>query len=85
VDTILTVTASGSRWDYRTLTLFIYYGGANAFAYVSERLLKALGKSEDELELEDLLNDIQLDDTVVFEADDEWNGVNYFGFAPLAD
>lgn len=69
--------------DDNTL-LFIYYGGANTFAYVSERLLKAIGKSEDELELEDLLDDTQLDDTAVFEADDSWNGLNYFGFAPLA-
>ncbi|WP_417517887.1 hypothetical protein [Marinobacter sp.] len=64
--------------------LFIYYGNANAFAYVSDRLLRAIGKSEDELEIEDLLDDARLDDTVVFEADDEWNGLNYFGFAPLA-
>lgn len=68
--------------DDNTL-LFIYYGAANTFAYISERLLKAIGKSEDEIELEDLLDNARLDDTVVFEADDDWNGLNYFGFAPL--
>lgn len=68
--------------------LFIYYGSAGIYAYVSEYLkehpsLLDIGSPDDlDIEPEDLARRIDIDGASVYEVDCGWNGVNFYGFRP---
>lgn len=62
--------------------LFVYYGDATQFAYVSSAVLDAVKADPDELEVEDLQEALSMKGGFIMEVDTDWNGVNYYGFAP---
>ena len=64
--------------------LFIYYGNASIWDYVSPRLTPGLVEDQDELELDpfDLAKILEAQGGLVMVVDTDWNGVNYYGFAP---
>ncbi len=64
--------------------LFIYYGNASMFGYVSKRVQDAVSDVED-IDIDELPGILSVDGGVVFEVDTDWNGINYYGFAPTAD
>ncbi|UPG69161.1 hypothetical protein [Gordonia hongkongensis] len=64
--------------------LFIFYGDATHWGYISPKLAETLGADEDELELEpeDLEECLTIDGGIVLRVDTDWSGVNVYGFAP---
>jgi len=67
--------------------LFVYYGGAGDYGYISEplvKLLKDLGIecSTDDVSLapEELAEKLDSDRAFILEIDAGWNGVNSYGF-----
>jgi hypothetical protein len=68
----------GPNQDDGTL-LFVYYGDADLFAYISDRLG---GATVDDASLDDVLGAELPAGCIVLEVDTEWNGVNFYGFAP---
>jgi hypothetical protein len=63
--------------------LFQYYGEASCWGYVSARLATLLvGVDIEELEPEELAKKVDIRGAFVIEVDADWNGVNWYGFAP---
>ena len=62
--------------------LFVYYGMAAGWSYVSPRLPAEVTRFVDNIEPEDLAESLDVEGAVVFVVDADWNGVNYYGFAP---
>jgi len=71
----------GPNEDDPTL-LFAYYGDAGLYAYISQRLLDVLDDDVEETDPLDLGQGLQIDGGLMFIVDTDWNGVNYYGFAP---
>jgi hypothetical protein len=70
---------------YDETVLFAYVGSAGLYDYVSPVLLKLLGKVdgyEIDLDPEELAQNIQIDNVIIFEINFGWNGFNYLGFMP---
>lgn len=59
--------------------LFCYYGTASEFAFVNERISEVLDTT---IGVEEAIASIKMDNIVIFRVDTDWNGVNYYGFAP---
>ena len=74
---------SGTNRNDPTL-LFAYYGDASVWGYISPSLAEALGTSEDEIELKpaDLEAGLEIEGGVIIRVDNDWNGVNTYGYAP---
>lgn len=62
--------------------LCVYYGDASEFGYVSDRLQELSGVDFDTVEVEELSASLTVDGGIVLEVDTEWNGLNYYFFAP---
>ncbi|MGW4018291.1 hypothetical protein ACWECW_18520 [Rhodococcus ruber] len=80
-----TETDDGSNTADPTL-LFIYYGDAAIWDYISPRVIEQVpGDSGDPEELgpDELAALLQIDGAMVMVVDTDWNGVNYYGFAPV--
>ena len=64
--------------------LFVYYGDFPGFAYINERLTEVSGDIEN-LDIESLNQMLTIDGGFILEVDTDWNGINYYGFAPITD
>lgn len=62
--------------------LFAYYGDAGVYGYISPRLLNVLEDDGEETDPVNLAQGLQIDGGLVMRVDTDWNGVNYYGFAP---
>ena len=62
--------------------LFVYYGNAGEFAYVSDRMKTLTDLDREQLDIEALHGAITINGGVIMEVDNDWNGVNHYGFAP---
>jgi hypothetical protein len=62
--------------------LFTYYGDASEYGFISPRLGNGLAERAEDLEPIDLAEALQVEGGIVMVVDCEWNGVNYYGFAP---
>jgi len=66
--------------------LFVYYGGATVWGYISPRVTEQVpteaGDPED-LDPDELFALLEIDGAMVMVVDTDWNGVNYYGFAPV--
>lgn len=64
---------------------FIHYGDAGLFGYVSERILAAAKvagiENVEDLDPEDLLESIEIPNSVTLKVDTGFNGTNYYCFA----
>ena len=64
--------------------LFVFYGYAETYAYVSARLQNVGDGDVEEIKIEELSSTLSVDGGLILEVDTDWNGVNYYGFAPTA-
>jgi hypothetical protein len=68
--------------------LFTYYGNASIYGLINPRLSKALpdelAELDVDLELEptELAEALRIDGGLIMVVDTDWNGINYYGFAP---
>jgi|SRR6185312_4917410 len=62
--------------------LFVYYGDAGEWAYISPRLANDLPEDADEVGAVDLAETLQIEGGLLMVVDTDWNGINYYGFAP---
>lgn len=62
--------------------LFTYYGDAGEYGFISPRLGNDLAEQAADLEPLDLAEALQIEGVLVMVVDTDWNGVNYYGFAP---
>ena len=62
--------------------LFAYHGDAGLYAYISPRLLDVLEDDGEETDPLELAHGLQIDGGLIFIVDTDWNGLNYYGFAP---
>ena len=64
--------------------LFIYYGNAGEYAYISEATQENLESKgivdAEELEPDDLIANLDIEAAFSLEVDTGWNGINYYGF-----
>lgn len=62
--------------------LFVYYGMAGEWDYFSPRFPSELTRFVDNLEPADVAESLEVDGAIMLIVDTDWNGVNYYGFAP---
>lgn len=62
--------------------LFSYYGGGGEYGFISPRLGNDLAARAEDLEPIELAEALQIDGALVMVVDTDWNGINYYGFAP---
>jgi hypothetical protein len=62
--------------------LFAYYGNAGLYGYISPRLRDVLKDDGDDTDPLELAQDLQIDGGLMLTVDTDWNGLNYYGFAP---
>jgi hypothetical protein len=62
--------------------LFVYYGNAGDYAYISKRLQNLLDGNIESIAIETLHSVLSVDGGLILEVDTDWNGVNFYGFAP---
>ena len=62
--------------------LFVYYGNAGLYAYVSERLQALVDGDVEDMDIEVLHSIASVDGGLVLEVDTDHNGINFYGFAP---
>jgi len=62
--------------------VFVYYGDAGLHAYISPRLLDVLDDGGEETDPLEFAHRLQIDGGLIFIVDTDWNGLNYYGFAP---
>ncbi|OWY83853.1 hypothetical protein [Rhodococcus sp. BUPNP1] len=78
-------TDDGSNTSDPTL-LFVYYGDAGIWDHISTRVTDHLsddaGTPED-LDPDELAALLDIDGGMVMVVDTDWNGLNYYGFAPV--
>ncbi|MFD5808200.1 hypothetical protein [Rhodococcus aetherivorans] len=74
-------TEDGPNDGDQTL-LFVYYGDATVWDYISPRLADQLPDNAEDLEPDELVELIEIESGLVMVVDTDWNGVNYYGFAP---
>lgn len=80
-----THTDDGPNTDDPTL-LFVYHGDATVWGYISPQVVELLpdeAGDPDNLEPHELAALLEIDGGVVMVVDTDWNGVNYYGFAPV--
>jgi hypothetical protein len=63
--------------------LFVWYGDPSLYAHVSSRVKAAIKGDPESLAPTTLARRLTLAGGFVIEVDGGWNGVNYYGFAPL--
>lgn len=62
--------------------LFVYCGGVRTWAYVSSRFPSELTRVIDNLEIDEVAESLEIDGAVLFVVDTDWNGIDYYAFAP---
>ena len=62
--------------------LFIYYGMSGTFDYVSPRFPSELTRFIDNVGPTEMAEALDIDGGILLVVDTDWNGVNYYGFAP---
>jgi hypothetical protein len=78
----------GPNEDDPTL-LFTYYGNAPIYGLINPRLAKALPDELAELDVDldleptELAEALHIDGGLLMVIDTDWNGINYYGFAPV--
>ena len=72
----------GPNENDRTL-LFVNYGDAGMYAYISERVRALLPDVED-TDPEELVAQLAIKNAVFFVVDTGWNGINTYAFAPAS-
>ena len=63
--------------------LFVYCGGVSEWAYVSPRFPSELTRFIDNLELQEVVDSLKIDGAILLVVDTDWNGVDYYAFAPV--
>ena len=63
--------------------MFAYHGDGGAYGHVSPRLAGRLPEDWEELEPLELAEQLEFENLLVLVVDAGWNGVNYYGYAPL--
>ena len=76
------VTEDGENEDDPTL-LFTYYGNASLYGYVSRRLQDMLSQDVEDIDVSKLHSLLTVEGGMILEVDSDFNGVNYYGFAPV--
>jgi len=69
-----------------TTLLFIFYGDAGEYAYISEQFrreanIKGIGEI-DEVEPETLAKQVPIENSMLLKVNAAWNGINWYCFAP---
>ena len=75
----------GENKDDPTL-LFTWVGNAGVYGYISPRLQDLLGQNVEDIEdinIDDLPSLLNIEGGLILAVDEGFNGVNYYGFAPL--
>jgi hypothetical protein len=75
----------GENKDDPTL-LFTWVGNAGVYGYISLRLQDLLDQNLEDIEdinIDDLPSLLNIDGGLILAVDEGFNGVNYYGFAPL--
>jgi hypothetical protein len=68
--------------------LFTYYGMASMYGFINPRLAKALPDELAALDVDldldpaELADGLHIDGGLTMVVDTDWNGINYYGFAP---
>ena len=62
--------------------LFVYYGMGGAFDHVSPRFPSELTRFIDNVGPTEMAEALDIDGGILLVVDTDWNGVNYYGFAP---
>ena len=62
--------------------LFVYYGMVSEWDYVSPRFPSELTRLVDDLEPNEVAESLKIDGAIMLVVKTDWNGVNYYGFAP---
>lgn len=62
--------------------LFVYYGMVGEWEYVSPRFPTEVTRFIDNLEPGDVAESLEVEGGLMFAVDTDWNGINYYGFAP---
>ena len=68
--------------------LFTYYGMVSMYGFINPRLAKALPDELAALDVDldldpaELAEALQIDGGLIMVVDTDWNGINYYGFAP---
>jgi len=62
--------------------LFVYYGNAGDYAYISNRLQNLVDGNVESIDIGMLHSALSIDGGLILEVDTDWNGVNFYGFAP---
>jgi len=62
--------------------LFVYSGMGSAWAYVSPRFPNELTRFIDNLEPAEVADSLEIDGAIMFVVDTDWNGIDYYAFAP---
>jgi len=62
--------------------LFVYYGTAGEYAYISKRLQNLVDGNIEDIDIGTLHSVLSVDGGLILEVDTDWNGVNFYGFAP---
>ncbi len=65
--------------------LFIYYGALGEFAHLSDRVVQTVGEDAEDVDIEELIERLDYPGGFVIQVDTDWNGINYYGFAPAED
>jgi len=60
--------------------LFVYYGMAGGYAYISEKLKELIDEDIENIDIEGLTSKITINEGTLLEVDCGWNGINYYGF-----
>lgn len=62
--------------------LFVYYGMAGDWDYVSPRFPNELTRFVDNLGPREMAEGLDIAGGILLVVDTDWNGINYYGFAP---
>lgn len=62
--------------------LFVYSGMGSAWSYVSPRFPNELTRFIDNLEADEVAESLEVDGAIMFIVDTDWNGIDYYAFAP---
>lgn len=62
--------------------LFVYCGGVCEWAYVSPRLPSEVTRFIDNLEINEVAESLEIDGGILLVVDTDWNGIDYYAFAP---
>ena len=62
--------------------LFVYCGDVSEWSYVSPRLPSEFTRFIDNLEVDEVAESLDVDGAILLVVDTDWNGIDYYAFAP---